>query len=68
MIKMTKHDEQFLRRHLSNFDKLIKDDINSLLLEIHDLTLQGLDENDDPTSLYYEAQQVYDSIFLLNCT
>ncbi len=68
MIKMTKQDEEFLRKHLSNFGELKKGNINTLLLEIHDLTLQGLDENDNPTSFYYEAQKVYDSIFLLNST
>lgn len=66
MIKMTKHDEQFLRRHLSNFDELRNGSINDLLLEIHDLTIEGLDQNDEATDFYYEAQKVYDSIFLLN--
>ncbi|WP_431030111.1 hypothetical protein [Lysinibacillus sp. LZ02] len=66
MIKMTKKDEEFLMKHLSNFEVLKNGPINDLLLEIHDLTLEGLDENDDPTDFYFEAQKVYDSIFLLN--
>ena len=66
MIKMTQMDEEFLKKHLSNFQELRDGSVNDLLLEIHDLTLEGLDENDDPTDLYYETQKVYDSIFLLN--
>jgi|GEM_PF-5660594 len=66
MIKMTQKDEAFLAKHLSNFQELKNGPINDLLLEIHDLTLEGLDENDDPTDFYYEAQKVYDSIYLMN--
>lgn len=66
MIKMTEKDEKFLRKHFSNLDELRNGTVNDLLFEIHDLTLEGLDENDDPRDLYYEAQKVYDSIFLLN--
>lgn len=66
MIKMSKRDEEFLRKHLSNLDELRKGKINDLLSEVYDITLEGLDENDDPTDLYFEAQKVYDSIYLLN--
>ncbi len=66
MIKMTQQDEEFLKKHLHNFQDLKNGPIDDLLLEIHDLTLEGLDENDDPTNFYYEAQKVYDSIYLLN--
>ena len=66
MIKMSQKDEEFLKKHLPNFQELKKGPINDLLLEIHDLTLEGLDENDEATDFYYEAQKVYDSIFLLN--
>lgn len=66
MIKMTQKDKEFLENHLPNFQELKNGSINDLLLEIHDLTLEGLDENDDPTDFYYEAQKVYDSIYLLN--
>jgi len=66
MIKMTKEDEMFLRKRLSNFDELKNGEVDDLLSEVYDITIEGLDENDDPTDLYYEAQKVYDSIYLLN--
>lgn len=66
MIKMTKQDEEFLRKHLSEFDELRQGTVDDLLSEVYDITLEGLDENDDPTDLYFEAQKAYDSIFLLN--
>ena len=66
MIKLTKQDEEFLRKHLTNVDELLKGSVDDLLSEVYDITIEGLDENDDPTDLYYEAQKVYDSIFLLN--
>ncbi|MFY0520911.1 hypothetical protein ACOMCU_24270 [Lysinibacillus sp. UGB7] len=66
MINMTKDDEEFLRKWLPNIDELRKGKINDLLMEINDITLEGLDENDNATDLYYKAQKVYDSIFLLN--
>lgn len=66
MIKMTKEDEEFLRKWLPNLDELRKGKLNNLLMVIHDITLEGLDENDDATDLYYEAQKVYDSIYLMN--
>lgn len=66
MIKMTENDEIFLRKHLKDFEELRSGEINDLLSEIYDLTLEGLDENDDATDFYYEAQKVYDSVYLLN--
>ena len=63
---MTKEDEKFLRKHLSNVDELLEGTVDDLLSEVYDITIEGLDENDDPTDLYYEAQKVYDSIYLLN--
>ncbi|PJO43915.1 hypothetical protein [Lysinibacillus xylanilyticus] len=66
MIKMTKEDEMFLRKRLSNFNELKNGEVDDLLSEVYDITIEGLDENDDPTDLYYEAQKVYDSIYLLN--
>lgn len=66
MIKMTEDDELFLRKHLEQFEELRNGEINDLLSEVYDLTLEGLDENDDATDFYYEAQKVYDSIYLLN--
>lgn len=66
MIKMTEKDEVFLRKHLKSFDALKEGSVDDLLSEVYDLTLDGLDENDDPTDFYYEAQKVYDSIYFLN--
>lgn len=63
---MTKEDEMFLRKRLSNFNELKNGEVDDLLSEVYDITIEGLDENDDPTDLYYEAQKVYDSIYLLN--
>lgn len=66
MIQMTKEDEEFLQKNLSDFNELRNGNINDLLLAIHDLTLEGLDANDDPTDFYYVSQKVHDSIFTLN--
>lgn len=66
MINMTPQDEKFLRKHLTNLDELMHGTVDNLLSEVYDITIEGLDENDDPTDLYFEAQKVYDSIYLLN--
>ena len=53
-----------LKKHIKNFDELIKsDDVNELLLAIDDVIVFNMDENDEPDELGIELQKLYDQIY-----
>lgn len=64
MINVTDEQKNILKKHIKNFDELIKrDDVNELLLAIDDVIVFNMDENDEPDELGIELQKLYDQIY-----
>ena len=65
MFNMSESSKAFLEK---NCPELLKEDeLRQFLLKLDDfITMEGLDENDNMTALGYEAQAVYDEIYMCN--
>lgn len=65
MFNMSERSKAFLKK---NCPELLKEDkLRQFLLKLDDfITMEGLDENDNMTALGYEAQAVYDEIYMCN--
>ena len=65
MFNMSKSSKSFLNK---NCPALLKENsLRQFLLKLDDfITMHGLDENDYMTDFGYEAQAVYDEIYMCN--
>lgn len=65
MFNMSGSSKAFLEK---NCPELLKEDeLRPFLLKLDDfITMEGLDENDNMTAFGYEAQAVYDEIYMCN--
>ncbi len=65
MFNMSERSKAFLQK---NCPELLKvDKLRQFLLMLDDfITMEGLDENDNMTAFGYEAQAVYDEIYMCN--
>ena len=65
MFNMSESSKAFLQK---NCPELLKEDkLRQFLLKLDDfITMEGLDENDNMTAFGYEAQAVYDEIYMCN--
>lgn len=65
MFNMSESSKAFLEK---NCPELLKEnELRRFLLKLDDfITMEGLDENDYMTAFGYEAQAVYDEIYMCN--
>lgn len=65
MFNMSESSKAFLQK---NCPELLKEDkLRQFLLKLDDfITMEGLDESDNMTAFGYEAQAVYDEIYMCN--
>lgn len=65
MFNMSESSKAFLEK---NCPELLKEnELRRFLLKLDDfITMEGLDENDNMTAFGYEAQDVYDEIYMCN--
>lgn len=63
---ISKEDKLFLNRHGINSDDYLNKDVNELLNVVDELAISGLDDNDEATELYYQAQTVYNNLYSNN--
>lgn len=65
MFNMSESSKAFLKK---NCPELLKEDeLRRFLIKLDDfITMEGLDENDNMTAFGYEAQAVYDEIYMCN--
>lgn len=65
MFNMSGSSKAFLEK---NCPELLKEnELRRFLLKLDDfITMEGLDENDNMTAFGYEAQVVYDEIYMCN--
>lgn len=65
MFNMTDNAKTFLERHCPELLEI--SDLRMFLIELDDfIIMNGLDENDNMTDFGYEAQAVYDEIYMCN--
>ena len=65
MFNMSKSSKVFLKKNYPEL--LVEDNLRQFLLKLDDfITMEGLDENDYMTDFGYEAQAVYDEIYMCN--
>ena len=65
MFLMTNESKAFLERHCPELLKI--SNLRTFLIELDDfIVMNGLDENDNMTDFGYEAQAVYDEIYMCN--
>ncbi|WP_414047365.1 hypothetical protein ACMGE7_11665 [Macrococcus equi] len=63
---ISKEDKSFLDCHGINSDEYLNKDVNELLNVVDELAISGLDDNDEATELYYQAQTVYNNLYSNN--
>ena len=62
---MSESSKAFLKKNCP--DLLKENELRKFLLKLDDfITMEGLDENDNMTAFGYEAQAVYDEIYMCN--
>lgn len=65
MFNMSESSKAFLQKNCPELFE--ENELRKFLLKLDDfITMEGLDENDNMTAFGYEAQAVYDEIYMCN--